>query len=127
MSSLAECCCVNPAVLASSGSAAAGAAGGIVLMVKQATQTKLNQDNFLLASGEEGEEGAGPPCCTVADKESKERRPRLTLAKLHIVLCCRINLEFKAGLQHIFIEINLSIIFSIIWLLVRSVTCQRNG
>ena len=45
---------VFPAVLAASGSAAAD---GIVLTVRQAVQTKLNQDNFLLVCGEEG---AGP-------------------------------------------------------------------
>lgn len=45
---------VYPAVLAGSGSVAA--AGGIVLTVRQAVQTKLNEDNFLLVSGE----GAGP-------------------------------------------------------------------
>lgn len=45
------CVVVYPAVLAGSGSAAAD---GIVLTVRQSVQTKLNQDNFLLISEDEG-------------------------------------------------------------------------
>lgn len=63
---------VFPAVLAASGSAAAD---GIVLTVRQAVQTKLNQDNFLLVCGEEG---AGP-YWTLSDKE---RRLRLALESI---------------------------------------------
>lgn len=65
-----------PPVLAASGSAAAD---GIVLTVKQAVQTKLNQDNFLLVSGAAG---AGP-YCTFTDKVSW---PRLSPSTLSIYL-----------------------------------------
>lgn len=58
---------VYPAVLA--------AADGIVLTDRQATQTKLNQDNFLLVSGGGG--GAGPHW-TFTDKD---RQPRLDFGK----------------------------------------------
>lgn len=47
---------VYPAVLAASGSTTAD---GIVLTARQAVQTKLNQDNFLLVSAAAG---AGPYC-----------------------------------------------------------------
>lgn len=65
-----------PPVLAASGSAAAD---GIVLTVKQAVQTKLNQDNFLLVSGAAG----ARPHCTFTDKVSW---PRLTPFTLSIYL-----------------------------------------